>query len=121
MVMQRLDDWRGEDGRVDWAGMSAAEVARGERCTRCRAPIFFSKSRGPTKCLDCKSLDTTEEVQHGTLIRCPACGETDRVEDFEDGDLYEEGEHEVTCHACDHDYTVSTMVQYTFTSPAREW
>lgn len=52
--------------------------------------------------------------------KCPHCGEECSVSDNEWWHLYEEGEHEVTCPACDEDFTVSTSVSYSFSTDNQE-
>lgn len=41
--------------------------------------------------------------------KCPYCGE-------EWWELYEEGDHTVTCPSCDHDFIVRTSVRYSFST-----
>lgn len=41
--------------------------------------------------------------------KCPYCGE-------EWWELYEEGDHTVTCPSCDHDFIVRTSVSYSFST-----
>lgn len=52
--------------------------------------------------------------------KCPHCGHDCNVSDNEWWHLCEEGEHEVTCPACDEDFTVSTRVSYTFSTDEQE-
>lgn len=52
--------------------------------------------------------------------KCPHCGETCNVNEHEWWKLYEEGEHEVTCPHCDHDFTVSTSISYWFSTEFQE-
>lgn len=51
---------------------------------------------------------------------CPHCGHECNVSDNEWWELYEEGEHEVTCPSCDQDFTVSTHVSYSFSTDSQE-
>lgn len=48
--------------------------------------------------------------------KCPHCESVCDVSENEWWNLYEEGEHEVTCPACDLDFTVSTRVSYSFST-----
>jgi len=115
------DDFRKEDGFIDWAALHAWERAHGERCMRCGRGILFPRaSSGPALCPDCRELDTrVDEVEHPSLIRCPNCEKQMRVfGDYDiDTDLLYEGEHDVSCDECGHDFVVSTRVEYFFTSP----
>lgn len=52
--------------------------------------------------------------------KCPHCGHDCCVIDNEWWELYEEGEHEVTCPSCDQDFTVSTSVSYSFSTDSQE-
>lgn len=52
--------------------------------------------------------------------KCPHCGHDCNVSDNEWWELYEEGEHEVTCPSCDQDFTVSTSVSYSFSTDSQE-
>lgn len=48
--------------------------------------------------------------------KCPHCGANCPVSENEWYELYEEGEHEVTCPDCDMDFIVSTNVSFSFTT-----
>lgn len=48
--------------------------------------------------------------------KCPHCGQECSVSENEWWNLYEEGEHEVTCPSCDEDFSVSTRVRYSFST-----
>ncbi|MDQ5978809.1 MAG: hypothetical protein QG602_1783 [Verrucomicrobiota bacterium] len=52
--------------------------------------------------------------------KCPHCGCECSVSHNEWWNLYEEGEHEVTCPSCDQDFTVSTRVSYSFSTDNQE-
>ncbi len=52
--------------------------------------------------------------------KCPHCGQTIDINEHEKWDLYEEGEHETSCPDCDGDFTVSTMVSYSFSTENQE-
>jgi ssDNA-binding Zn-finger/Zn-ribbon topoisomerase 1 len=112
------DLFRGPDGKIDYAAWRKARVQNGEYCLDCRGFILFPKGR-PAVCEDCRRLKENHgEVGSDRLIRCPACRKTWRPSDYEQYDTLEDGDHEVSCPHCDHEFTVSTSVTYTFTSPA---
>lgn len=52
--------------------------------------------------------------------KCPHCGDELDISESGSYQLYEEGDHEITCEACDLDYTVSTRVSYTFSTDSQE-
>lgn len=123
--MVTLDDHKRPDGTIDWKAYHQAQKDQGERCYQCGLymPIVLGMfgCGHPRRCFDCERLDKQGDVTHERFIRCPKCGKTESVHDY-DSDLYEmmqEGEHDVTCHSCDHTYEVSTSVTYTFRSPER--
>jgi len=66
-------------------------------------------------------VDEAGEANHPDIVRCPACGFTERVSDM-GGDipeLYAEGTTRLYCGSCGHEYGVSTNVSWLFTSPAK--
>lgn len=109
-----------DDFSERWAAKREAERADGRRCCRCDKYQFSPYASVPGPCADCLALATDdEEVHHDSRMRCPACGHEEKV-DCDWGHLYEEGEHRVSCQACEEDFTVSTRVEYTFVSPPRK-
>lgn len=52
--------------------------------------------------------------------KCPHCGHECDIGRNEWWRIYEEGRHDVTCPMCDHDFTVSTRVGYTFCTDVQE-
>jgi DNA-directed RNA polymerase subunit M/transcription elongation factor TFIIS len=109
-----------KNGEIDWSSYRAAQKANGEICTKCGGYVsVFGGVGHPDECASCKSLGEPEEVTHADIIRCPACGHEMKVSDFDSGELYGDGEHDVTCDECDHEFEVSTSVSYSFQSPAR--
>jgi transcription elongation factor Elf1 len=52
--------------------------------------------------------------------KCPHCGHECSVSDNEWLELYEEGEHEVECPACELEFTVSVRVSYSFSTDTQE-
>jgi len=117
-VSPKMDDFKQPDGNTDWSAYTKAQVASGERCSKCGSYILFG-SGYPQECSPCKHLqDDKDEVTHDDLVRCPACGRTfdPRGDDYE---VYSEGENDVTCPSCEREFTITTEVSYSFTSPAR--
>ena len=115
--MISIEAYTNDEGRTDWEAYRAAQLQAGEYCMSCGAGIVFPKGQ-PTTCGECRWMAAEEgEVCHGGRLRCPACRHQWDVADFDVFDLYEEGRHEIMCPECEHEFTVSTDVSYTFTSP----
>lgn len=51
---------------------------------------------------------------------CPHCGHECRIDSNEWYQLYEEGEQDVECPLCDAQFTVSTHVEYRFSTDEQE-
>jgi hypothetical protein len=112
----KMEDFRREDGNVDWPEYRKARVAAGEECPECSGFNPHAKGAGPQLCYDCRSLrEDRGEVSHDRCIRCPKCGEV-RDEDLPGDD----GSHEMSCDSCGHDYTIKVLVSWTYVSPPME-
>jgi len=124
--MIKIDDHTLPGGAIDWPSYKRAQVDAGEVCYRCGSYIFklIGGRVGLDLCGQCMALDRDrDEVVHDRMIRCPACGETDNISDWDSdyGEIvYGEGTHEVTCAKCEHVYEIETHVRYSYTSPKRE-
>jgi len=117
--MVNMDAFRDERGEMDWQALKKAEIANGSRCYLCGSYSIFSNGRR-SLCRDCRMLrDSPEEVYHPELLRCPRCGCQWSPWRDEDCEVFADGDHLVTCLECEHEFMISTMVSYTFTSPAR--
>ena len=91
------------------------------KCRTCgRDPVFWQRLPLPPnwQCGNCAAKASPEALDSDSELRCPKCGYCWRVE-CEDG-VYEDGEHEVSCGECDHGFTVSTRVSFSFKSPPLE-
>jgi len=112
-------DYTDEDGSIDWDACRVAEVANGQRCSSCGTFILMPSGHSTT-CSACTSLTHDKEhVYHEARVRCPKCGEVWNPWETEDFQLMQEGEHNVQCDQCDHEFEVSTSVTYSFQSPER--
>jgi hypothetical protein len=120
MSITSISDHKLADGTLNWESYRLAQKANGEICSKCGGytSIFGGKGH-PDQCPSCKSMDEPSEATHHSTIRCPACGHQMDVRDMERGELYEDGEHDVTCNECEHEFEVSTSVSFSFESPAR--
>lgn len=119
--MVNFEDFQ-ENNKIDWVAYRKAKVAAGEECYQCGGFILFAKGV-PALCISCQELDTSDqEVSHSKLIRCPKCKHASFVDEYscDSRYIYDEGEHEVTCNNCNHQFSISTHVTYLFTSPAKE-
>lgn len=125
--MPYLSDHKNPDGSTNWETYRAADRAErdqekrdGTRCSTCETYISITFKKGsPEECYDCKEAQKPGELRYSAKPRCPACMKTWNPGDTDDYDLYNEGEHEVTCPNCEHKFEVSTHVEYSFTSPER--
>lgn len=52
--------------------------------------------------------------------KCPHCGCVCDISKTEWWQLYEEGEHEVSCPECDGEFSVTTRVSYSFNTEHQE-
>ncbi len=52
--------------------------------------------------------------------KCPHCGKECDISENDWWNLYEEGEHEVSCPYCDGDFTVMTRVSHSFSTDEQE-
>lgn len=124
MKRPNFEDFRREDGHVDWTALRAAEVAAGYKCSRCHGYLLFgSAGLGagmPTECAECASRHRPEKWLSHREVRCPKCQHTWNPAEEEDYELYEDGYHEATCSSCGHEFELSTTVTYLFESPAIE-
>ena len=112
--MIKFVDFKKPKGSINLAAYNAAGKQAGAICCECGALLLFPKGQ-PTECGSCKALQSDKEaVTHSDLVRCPECGHTQAPEE-----LYEEGEHRVDCGNCEAEFTVSTQISYSYTSPAR--
>lgn len=105
------------DGRIDWERYRKAQMAAGERCERCGKLIVFGRIPYDL-CDECRHIQEPGQLRHSSQIRCPVCRHHWSVGDHEDADLFQDGDHGVSCEACGVEFEVSTRVSFTFTSPA---
>lgn len=116
----KMDDHEDAEGHIDFNAYRKAQVANGERCQTCGSYVaILDPSGSPTECASCKDFHGIEEVDHSSCLRCPQCGGAWDPYDAENYEVLSEEEHEVSCPTCDYEFTVSTLVSYTFTSPPR--
>jgi len=118
-----MDDFKKADGRIDWNAYREYEVGIGKRCYQCGALIYVCHGRVQTRmCVSCKDLNEKHDrdVTHDDFVRCPRCGNRDKISDWDcdyGDEKYMDGEHEITCGECDHEYTITTHCSYCYTSP----
>lgn len=85
------------------------------KCSQCNKPILLSRHR--TYCGECIEMNrNVNETEHSRLIRCPECQAQISMYDLED--ILTDGDHLVTCPMCDHDFEITTRLEYYFESPA---
>jgi hypothetical protein len=123
MKLLGMDDFKKEDGRIDWSAYSTYEIGIGRRCYKCRCLMYNTVSPLTKRlCYSCKELTEKpeREVTHDDYVRCPRCGHTDKISEWDcdsSVEVYTDGEHEINCSECDHAYTITTHVSYSYTSP----
>jgi len=124
--MISINDYKNDEGRVDWPAYDVAQIACGEKCQTCgelilNINLWGGKSErlpGPQDCYSCRVLiGNSESVRHDRFIRCPECGAKHDPRTEEEYRVMEEGEHSYSCDECDCEFNVSTSVVYTYTSP----
>ena len=121
--MINMDDYRKEDGHVDWEAYEKARVDAGEKCMTCGSYIsLLSRNTGPVECYKCRALaEDSDAIYHSSHLRCPKCKHSwEACGDYDDYDRYEPGDHDVECPACEHEFMITTRVEYNFESPALE-
>ncbi len=121
MSFTKIEDFKDPaTGEVDWKKYNLAEIANGEKCCECGgiASLFGTGRR--TRCMSCRAVDEPGELRHASRLRCPRCRHTWNPGDCDDHEVYADGDHEVWCAECGHEFPVVTMVSYLFRSPEIE-
>lgn len=113
--MISFEDHKDAEGKINWQSYDAAQITAGEKCRKCRKLIYPGKGY-ETSCYDCQSLSDGVSSVHSRFIRCPKCHTTWDPYESEDYNVFEEGEHEVWCSECEHEFVVSTTVSFSFDS-----
>lgn len=112
-----MDDFRKEDGNIDWKEYERAEMNFGERCHNCGAFIGIGKGERRL-CYPCSEMFYSKKsFAHSKLVRCPKCQFSFDITDSDYYDLFSEGEHEIYCPECSHKFEIQTSVEYSFESP----
>ena len=114
--MVSISSYKDEKGEIDWKAYRQAQIDQGDKCYKCETYISFGKGYR-SLCHECMSLNNKEETSHSSYIRCPKCKTTWEPRDSDDFEFYTDGDHEVTCSECDHEFQITTYVSYTFHSP----
>jgi len=117
-----MEDYRGTDGNIDWSLYYKAQKDAGETCYECGQYIVNVLKRDfiphRQKCKNCESMESDpREISHHSFIRCPKCKATMIVSDLESYRLYNDGEHEIMCQECEHEFEIRTDIEYSFNSP----
>jgi ssDNA-binding Zn-finger/Zn-ribbon topoisomerase 1 len=113
-----LDDFKDEEGTLDWKAYKKAEIENGQICYQCNDHIIFGAGGHRRLCGSCSRLtDDKEEVRHDSRIRCPKCKYSWNPWESEDYPSEGQEDMEVTCGECDHEFEVGVITSYTFTSP----
>ena len=109
--------------REDYQARHKAEIEEGLWCYQCggmaSSPLGKLTCGYRRLCYHCRKFNTSpEEVTDSKFVRCPKCRE--RWEGYElcSYEGLEDGEHEITCPGCEHEFTVTVATEFHFTSPA---
>jgi hypothetical protein len=111
--MIKLDDFKRDNGDLDWAAYKQAQVSAGEICFKCRDSIY--KNHGHASlCSSCEQMSVpNKDIYHNHFIRCPHCGQTQQPNwEYH----YEEGLHDVNCKHCNKEYEFTTIIERSFLS-----
>lgn len=126
--MISFQQFKREDGSIDWAAFRQAEIEAGERCWQCHAYIIsiFDRTNDVPAirrfCEPCRRLrDDTGDVDHESRIRCPHCRLSapvawDQARAYSCEGLYRDGETELRCVHCGEVFTVQVHVRYEYLS-----
>lgn len=122
--MINFNDYKMENGGIDWRRVREAEVAAGENCYACRSMIVHGTG-SRRLCNDCKELREfpDREVNHDSYVRCQHCGHCHDVSDWDSDyntEKYEDGTHRVNCDECEKVFEFETNVSYSYTSREME-
>lgn len=117
MNLTSILDFQDADKNIDWAAYRASQISNGEACMDCGKMIPFGKGH-PSKCGACERIsDDNDEISHDKYIRCPKCRHQWDETERDNYEIYNDGEHQVSCPECEHDFEISTDVSFWFTSP----
>ena len=116
-----IDEFKKDDDTIDWQALEEARIKSGEACSQCKSFILFPTGT-ETKCGNCQEFDESKEsVEHGTLVRCPSCKHQWDIERYfssnAEYDIFEEGEHNIICPECEHEFEVTTKILRSYISP----
>ena len=109
-----------KDGHVNWESYKKAQVDNGEMCSRCGSYIYINADGYKRECMQCKHIAESDRLNHDRLIRCPSCLHTWSPYGYDDYEILEDGEHDISCPKCDKEFYISTHVSFTFDSPEIE-
>ena len=116
----RMDDYKTDDGHTDWRAYKAAQQRNGESCTGCGKYLALPTGK-PETCHQCDELKKpSESFSHDEYVRCPHCLHFWRPRDHETYAVFEDGEHDIYCHQCDKEFTVSTHISFSWTSLTKD-
>lgn len=114
-----MESFRGKDGYIDFNAYHKAQADAGLICRTCYGYVPpLLKHYGTRQCRQCSYLEkSNEKAYHDDKIRCPKCRHIWEVDNGDNYNIMSDGDHGVSCPNCDHDFTINTMVSYTYVSP----
>lgn len=93
-------------------GRPIKDWQRGDLCYSCKIQEYNKITSENLRSSEMTSTTCEDE------IFCPWCGEIYNIDD--EYELYGEGEHDLTCHHCDKEFSVETNVTYSFSTERKE-
>lgn len=60
------------------------------------------------------------EFSRNTSPICPHCGASYDIDETGRYDVYEEGDHEITCSSCHQEFNVEVAIEYKFSTDEQE-
>jgi uncharacterized protein YbaR (Trm112 family) len=91
-----------------------------DRCPQCTGPILNWEDEPKQElCNECQTFarcDNDEKAPHPRMIQCPYCNAFEVVQNTDDHEIYEEGNHSICCPNCNEDYEIKTEIKYVFWS-----
>lgn len=87
-------------------------------CDICESFSFQLTRSGRQVCPDCLNIESSAlHCDHNKMIRCPRCRHLINPYREEMHHAFNDGDHDIICPECQHQFKVAVSVEYTFTSP----
>lgn len=112
-----MDDYKKNDGLIDWDSYHKAQINAGEICKTCQTHIMLGAQGTPRQCQSCTDIKENlyETVEHHHYARCPKCEKIFDVYKNSDYKIY--NPHPVVCPGCGHNFDIEVHISFEFGSP----